>query len=287
MVAGVNWLVPDGIPCSTILFLFIVSIFFQSVTSCYPFNIFSWPSVVIDLQWMQFRKLASSFKYDFAHGHGSTKRYTFYHRLWYLSSNTASKLSQTPAQTNWLRTTPCLRNTKQFGKKVHNHVPFDINSSKPPSSFCLHGRNMPSQCSEIGMDPQMPVIVFDTPKLSYEEALKFCPDGLCKFYSFFSSCHKNNLGAPLTVADLCQFGFHRYNESELFNDLLAWTSIESEIQGPHDSRNNLTSASLNGDSYVGDIVMLVTLWWWLIWDVGDRIIMLATFFVMLVIFSMY
>ena len=25
---------------------------------------------------------------------------------------------------------------------------------------------------------------------------------------------------------MCQFGFHRYNESELFNDLLAWTSIE-------------------------------------------------------------
>ena len=44
---------------------------------------------------------------------------------------------------------------------------------------------------------------------------------------------------------------------------------------------------LDGDSDVGDIVKLVTLWWWLIWDVGDRIIMLATFFVMLVIFSMY
>ena len=45
--------------------------------------------------------------------------------------------------------------------------------------------------------------------------------------------------------------------------------------------------NLKGDSDVGDIVMLVTLWWWLIWDVGDRIIMLVTFFVMLVIFSMY
>jgi len=33
-----------------------------------------------------------------------------------------------------------------------------------------------------------------------------------------------------------------------------------------------------GDIDVGDIVMLVTLWWWLIWDVGGRIIMLATFF---------
>ena len=37
---------------------------------------------------------------------------------------------------------------------------------------------------------------------------------------------------------------------------------------------------LGGDSDVGDIVMLVTLWLWLIWDVGGRIIML-------VIFSMY
>ena len=33
--------------------------------------------------------------------------------------------------------------------------------------------------------------------------------------------------------------------------------------------------------------MLVTLWWWLILDVGGRIIMLATFFVIFVIFSMY
>ena len=42
-----------------------------------------------------------------------------------------------------------------------------------------------------------------------------------------------------------------------------------------------------GDSDVGDTVMLVTLWWWLILDVGDRNIMLATFFAMLVIFSVY
>ena len=42
-----------------------------------------------------------------------------------------------------------------------------------------------------------------------------------------------------------------------------------------------------GDSDVGDIVMLVTFWWWLILDVSGRIIMLATFFVMLVILSMY
>ena len=33
-----------------------------------------------------------------------------------------------------------------------------------------------------------------------------------------------------------------------------------------------------GDSDVGDIVMLVTLWWWLISDVDGRIFMLATFF---------
>ena len=99
-----------------------------------------------------------------------------------------------------------------------------------------------SQCTEVDMDPEIPFIVFNTPKLSYKEALKFCPHGLCEFHSFFSSCHKSNLGAPLTVADLCQFGFHKYNESELFNDLLAWTSIESGIQGPQDSRNNLTLA---------------------------------------------
>ena len=33
----------------------------------------------------------------------------------------------------------------------------------------------------------------------------------------------------------------------------------------------------NGDSDVGDIVMLVTLWWRPIWDVGAKIIMLTTF----------
>ena len=44
---------------------------------------------------------------------------------------------------------------------------------------------------------------------------------------------------------------------------------------------------LEGDSDVGDIVMLVNLWWWLISDVGVRILMLTTFVVMLVIFSMY
>jgi len=31
-----------------------------------------------------------------------------------------------------------------------------------------------------------------------------------------------------------------------------------------------------GDKDVGDIVMLVTLWWWLILDLGGRIIILAT-----------
>ena len=46
--------------------------------------------------------------------------------------------------------------------------------------------------------------------------------------------------------------------------------------------------SLDVESDVGDIVILVTsFWWWLIWDVGGRIIMLATFFVIKVIFSMY
>ena len=35
--------------------------------------------------------------------------------------------------------------------------------------------------------------------------------------------------------------------------------------------------NLKGDSDVGDIAMLMTLWWWLTWNVGDRIIMLATF----------
>ena len=53
------------------------------------------------------------------------------------------------------------------------------------------------------------------------------------------------------------------------------------------SYGNSSSRNSTGDSDVGDIVMLVTLWWWLIWDVGGRIIMLATFCVMLVIFSMY
>ena len=50
---------------------------------------------------------------------------------------------------------------------------------------------------------------------------------------------------------------------------------------------NIHSCVQIGDSDVCDIVMLVTLWWRPIWEVGDRIIMLVTFFVMLVIFPMY
>ena len=46
-------------------------------------------------------------------------------------------------------------------------------------------------------------------------------------------------------------------------------------------------SSWDGDSDVGDIVMLVTLWWWLIWDVGGKIIIMTTFFVMLMNFAMY
>ena len=42
-----------------------------------------------------------------------------------------------------------------------------------------------------------------------------------------------------------------------------------------------------GYSDVGDIVILVTFWRWLILDVDGRIIMLATFFIMLVILSLY
>ena len=41
-----------------------------------------------------------------------------------------------------------------------------------------------------------------------------------------------------------------------------------------------TSAHCSGDSDVGDIVMLVTLWRWLISHIGGIIIMLTTFFVM-------
>ena len=53
------------------------------------------------------------------------------------------------------------------------------------------------------------------------------------------------------------------------------------------SPKNREFREILGDSDVGDFVMLVTLWWWLIWDVGGRIIMLATFFIMSVIFPMY
>ena len=45
-----------------------------------------------------------------------------------------------------------------------------------------------------------------------------------------------------------------------------------------DSRNSdFWLASSESD--VVDIIMLVTLWWWLISEFGGRIIMLATFFV--------
>ena len=62
--------------------------------------------------------------------------------------------------------------------------------------------------------------------------------------------------------------------SSLFRLLFAFKTWRFELQ-PSCIRSSI---SLYGDSDVGDIAMLVTLWWWLIWNVGDRIIMLATFF---------
>ena len=64
-------------------------------------------------------------------------------------------------------------------------------------------------------------------------------------------------------------------------------SLSYALQGSLYDLSWMTHDKLLGDSDVGDTVMLVTLWWWLISDIGGRTIMLATFFVMLVIFSMY
>ena len=88
-----------------------------------------------------------------------------------------------------VRTTPRLRNIKQFGKKVHIHVLTVKNLSKLPSSYWVIDRHNPPQGTETDMDPEFPVVVYDTPKLSYKEALKFCPYGLCKFHFF--SIHIN------------------------------------------------------------------------------------------------
>ena len=44
-----------------------------------------------------------------------------------------------------------------------------------------------------------------------------------------------------------------------------------------DSKKNKNWIDGYGDSDVGNIVMLVTLWWWLISDVAGRIIMLVIF----------
>ena len=67
--------------------------------------------------------------------------------------------------------------------------------------------------------------------------------------------------------------FHHYKLS-----LISFTNIDV-------AQMNLISWL--DDSDVGDIVMSVTLRWWPIWGVDSRIIMLVTFFVILVIFPLY
>jgi len=65
-----------------------------------------------------------------------------------------------------------------------------------------------------------------------------------------------------------------------------WTLFNSIISKMISTRW-VTRQATKDDSDVGDIVMLMTLEWWLITGVGGKIIMLATFLVILVIFSMY
>ena len=74
------------------------------------------------------------------------------------------------------------------------------------------------------------------------------------------------------------------NVDDNFINITIW-SPTSSLPWVHGDSDVDDSDVSNRD--VGEIVMLVILWWWLIWNVGDRIIKLATFFVILVIFSMY
>ena len=99
-------------------------------------------------------------------------------------------------------------------------------------------------------------------------------DGICKRT-------RNNEPIPSTNRTRNMFhSYIRHHVTRTAKILKDWWNCNSQVDF---ERARLYS----GDSDVGDMVMLVTLWWWLISDVGGRIIMLATFFVMLVIFSMY
>ena len=70
--------------------------------------------------------------------------------------------------------------------------------------------------------------------------------------------------------------------------LTRWDEIyDVDDLNKFDRYSNSVINNMIGDSNISDIVMLMTLWWWLISDVGGRIIMLATFFVMFGICSMY
>ena len=73
-----------------------------------------------------------------------------------------------------------------------------------------------------------------------------------------------------------------------FKMLTRWDEIyDVDDLNKFDRYSNSVINNMIGDSNISDIVMLMTLWWWLISDVGGRIIMLATFFVIFRICSMY
>ena len=78
---------------------------------------------------------------------------------------------------------------------------------------------------------------------------------------------------------LCWWLFSVINRSP------ASQSCHQHILSPTSFTNIYVITSWFGDSDVGDIVMLVTLWWWPIWDVGARITILVTFSVISVIFE--
>ena len=111
---------------------------------------------------------------------------------------------------------------------------------------------------------------------------------LVLFYFSFWFLHMKHIRHSLSCSKTFQIFKWLYLSSAVLPHLpstLQHTGLLKILQVCN--KNVILNTKKMGDSDVGDIVILVTLWWCLISDVGGRIIILVTVFVMSVIFSMY
>ena len=145
--------------------------------------------------------IQASFEGDFALRHGSTQEVLV--RGSRLSSRESrelmksitSNLSQTPAAMNWWRIMFCpignLKNISLYGKIYEsfnmNYIIWPIYyGSYYKHAFLLVRYESLVQINNFSKRPfisnssKLPNIVSNTPRLSYIDAMNYCPNGLCK-----------------------------------------------------------------------------------------------------------